>query len=255
MSSSVDLRGLLQGWPYDPEDDTRTARGDDGREILQVRLPLGLEQYELNGRPDGVRPHGMDSLLDFHLKRLAEAKASEQDAAFTLTHEECAGLFAEGTLYYYRYLHLFQIKDWLRTVRDTSRNLRMFDFVHRYAESEPDQMYQEQWRPYLMRMNSAASAMLELENGNHDKALEIIQTTISNIHSLPEMEDETFKIERRRSLAALRELAGQIQKTKPVSELERLEQDLRGAIETQQFERAAELRDRIRALRKREQSK
>ena len=48
---------------------------------------------------------------------------------------------------------------------------------------------------------------------------------------------------------ALRELEAQIQKNRPQSELEQLEQQLRRAIEKQEFERAAQLRDRIRELR------
>ena len=58
MSKSWDLRAILAAWPYDPDDDARIVRGDDGREILQVRTPLGIEQYELEGRPDADRPHG-----------------------------------------------------------------------------------------------------------------------------------------------------------------------------------------------------
>ena len=49
---------------------------------------------------------------------------------------------------------------------------------------------------------------------------------------------------------ALRELASQIRKNRPLSELERLEHQLRRAIERQEFERAAHLRDRMRGLRK-----
>jgi protein-arginine kinase activator protein McsA len=44
-------------------------------------------------------------------------------------------------------------------------------------------------------------------------------------------------------------MARQIDESKPVTELESLERELRTAIETQHFERAADLRDRIRALR------
>ena len=56
MNNSPDLRQILKAWPYDPEHDARIVRGDDGRELLQVRTPLGIEQYEMDGRPDGLRP-------------------------------------------------------------------------------------------------------------------------------------------------------------------------------------------------------
>lgn len=250
MDNSVDLHELLKSWPYDPDDNVRRVRCKDGREVLQVRLPLGIEQYELNGRPDGERPYGKESILEYHLERLAEAKREGTEDEFALNSDHCEELFAEGTLYYYRYLHLFQAKEWERTVRDTSRNLQVFDLVHEYAEDEEDQLYLEQWRPYLLRMNASARAMLLLEQGNYSQALEAVTSAISAIEKLEDLEEETFEFERERALLALKEIAAQIEQSKPVSELEMLERELRKAIETQHFERAANLRDRIRALRK-----
>jgi hypothetical protein len=249
MSSVLDLRPWLEGWPYDPDQTVRIVRGDDGREILQVRTPLGLEQYELEGRPDGQRPHGAASALDHHLGRLERAKAAGEGTSFALGADDCAELFTEGTLYYYRYLHLFQLEEWPRTARDTARNLRLFDFVHRHAERAEDRVYLEKWRPYLIRMNAIAVAMLEVRRGAHDPALTAVDRAIRRIEALDEPDDETFHYERERSLTALRELAKQIRHVRPKSELERLEHALRRAVETQAFERAAELRDRIRALR------
>lgn len=251
MDNTIDLREWLEGWPYDPEDNVRRVRGKDGREILQVRVPLGIEQYELDGRPDGQRPHSKESELEYQLERLEKARAAGKEASFTLSQDACAELFDEGMLYYYRYLHCFQIKDWKRTVRDTVRNLRLFDLVHRYAEREDDQLYLEQWRPYIVRMHAAAGAMLELEQDHYAKALEIINAAIATIEGLSDLDDETFQFERKRSLVALREMAEQIEQVKPRSELERLEHELHEAIEVQAFERAAQLRDRIRALRRR----
>lgn len=246
MSDSFDLRRLLDGWPYDPEDDARIVRGEEGREILQVRTPVGIEQLEMQGRPDGARPHGMESALDFQLKRLASTKDSGN--AFELDADDCAELFAEGTVYYFRYVRLFQLKRWAETVRDTARNLRLFDLVHEHAAREDDRNNLEKWRPYVIRMNAVASALMTLDQGA-DKALQIVQAAIERIESLEELDNETFTFERTRSLAALRELEGQIEKARPVSVLDRLEQQLQRAIDTQEFERAAQLRDRIRDLK------
>ncbi len=250
MSDSLDLRKLLASWPYDPEKDARQVQGEDGRQLLQVRTPLGLEQYEMEGRPDGARPHGMESALDFHQQRLAQAQAAGREAEFRLDARECLELFNEGTLYYLRYVRLFQLKDWVRTIRDTARNLRVFDLVHRYARREEDRQFLEKWRPYILRVHASAAAMQALEKQAYDQASARITEAIDKIEALEDLEDETFKFERERSLTALRELAAQIQKHRPLSELEQLEHQLRRAIERQEFERAAELRDRIRALRK-----
>ncbi len=249
MNGSPDLRKLLQGWPYDPEHDARLVRGDDGREVLQVRTPLGIEQYEMDGRPDGARPHGMESALEYHLHRLNRAKFSGREADFELTPGECEDLFREGTLYYFRYVRLFQLKDWARTIRDTTRNLRAFDLVHRYAQREEDQQFLEKWRPYILRVSSSAAVMQAMEKGACDEALSLAQEAVTRIEALEELEDETFQFERERSILAMRELASQIEKNRPLSKLEQLEHQLRRAIERQEFERAARLRDSIRELK------
>jgi hypothetical protein len=249
MDNKFDLQDLLKSWPYDPDNDVRRAVGADGRPVLQVRLPVGIEQYELQGRPDGEKPYGKESAFDYHLERRAEAKRAGKEGEFKLTAEQCAELFSEGTLYYYRYLHLFQAKDWPGTLRDTTRNIHLFDFVHAYAEEEEDQFYLEQWRPYLLRMNAAAAAMLKLEEGDYAQALELVNSAIAQIEAADEFDDETYQFERERSLLALKEMTSQIEEAKPVSELEQLERELRQAIAAQRFEHAADLRDRIRALR------
>src|SRR6516162_6148010 len=173
MKDSADIRRILESWPYDPEQDARLTQGEDGREILQVRTPVGIEQYELDGRPDGARPYGFESALEYHLQRFVEAEAAGRDAEFKLDRQECNELFSEGTLYYFRYVRLFQLKDWARTVRDTARNLRVFDFIHRYALREEDQQFLEKWRPYIIRVHATASAMIELEKRSYESALRI----------------------------------------------------------------------------------
>ncbi len=254
MVDLVDLRELLESWPYNPNESVRVGKGKDGRLIMQVRLPLGIEQYEMDGRPDGQRPHGCESVLDHYLHRQAAAKATGKANTFRLNGEQCAELHSEGMLYYYRYLRLLQIKDWARMTRDTARNLRLFDFVQRYAEREADQKHLEQWRPYLLRMHATASAMIEWEQERHLQAREILMNALNQIEALPDMDEDTFRIERERSVSALRELARQIDKSRPISELELLEIELREAINAQAFERAAELRDQIRTLREPKQN-
>lgn len=240
----VDLRWLLAEWPYDADENVRMAHGSDGREIMQVRLPLGMEQFELDGRPDGLHPHSCESSFDYQLSRHG---ANEQE--FTLSSEECSELFAEGMLYYYRYVNLFKMRDWARTIRDTERNLKLFDFVNQYAVRQEDQHYLEQWRPYVMRMCACAHAMSAMESGHFDKALAIIGEASLEIQTLPVNKEAIYAFERERSLTALKTLARQIEKSKPISKLEQLEKKMRKAIDTQEFEKAAVLRDQIRALR------
>src|SRR5262249_24959150 len=63
-----DLDDVIQGWPYDPEPGevlAREVRARDGRSVLQVRVELGVLQLEMTGRPDGTRPHGFATYLDY----------------------------------------------------------------------------------------------------------------------------------------------------------------------------------------------
>lgn len=249
MSDALDLADFLKSWPYDPDNEARVVSGRGGRQILQVRTPMGVEQYELDGRPDGVRPHGRESALEFQLQRLEQACTAGREKSFQLSPSDCTELFNEGTLFYFRYVRLFQLKDWPRTVRDTARNLKCFDLVRRYAQREEDQQYLEKWRPYLIRVNAAAAALLAADQEDFAKATEVTRKAIEQIDGLEDIEDETFSFEKERSLGALKDLAEQIQKNRPVSRLEQLEKQMRQAIERQEFERAAVLRDKIRSLK------
>src|SRR2546423_3515222 len=207
MSDAIDLKKILDDWPYDPENDARIVRVTSGREVLHVRTPLGLEQYELDGRPDGIRPHLRESILEHHLARFEQAKISGKEDDFDLSAADCAELFNEGTLYYLRYVRLFQLRDWARTIRDTARNLSVFDFVNEHARREEDQQFLEKWRPYIIRVNASASAMQQLEQGAYQRAQAVVSDAIEKIQNLDEFEEETFAFERERSLGALRELA------------------------------------------------
>lgn len=124
----VDLRRCLESWPYDAEQNVRMGRGADGREIILVRHPMGLEQYEADGRPDGRRVHGLETVLDFHHARLEAAKLAGAAIVFALTAEDCAELFHEATAYHHRLIVLFRLQDWPRAERDAAQNLRLLEF-------------------------------------------------------------------------------------------------------------------------------
>lgn len=67
----VDIAKILNEWPFEPgKINVRLIEGKDGEQKIQVRLDLGVLQMELDGRPDGVRPHGFDSLLEYYESQL-----------------------------------------------------------------------------------------------------------------------------------------------------------------------------------------
>ena len=132
---SNDITHILRDWEYEPGSQIRIIVADDGREVLQVRQPLGIEQYELDGRPDGKRPFGRESVLDeMHYRLDSYRKEHGSEEGFTISHEDFMLLQNEGIIYYFRYLVLFQIGDFERTARDTEHNLKICDIVEDFTE-------------------------------------------------------------------------------------------------------------------------
>src|SRR5690349_16827470 len=94
IHNEMDISGALKGWNFQPgQVNVRLVRGNDGKPKLQLRLDLGLLQMELDGRPDGRRPHRAASELDFLRRKLTlHQKKTGSDAGFSLTPRDCAAL-------------------------------------------------------------------------------------------------------------------------------------------------------------------
>ena len=167
---SLDLNTILKDWPHhNGAIKVRKIVGLDGREKLQLRVDLGVLQMELTGRPDGVHPFGCDSLLEYHQRRAA--RALEQGETYQLSPDQCTELQQEGIQYYHRYLGLFQINDFAGVVRDTQRNLDLFDFVAGHTNREELTWTLQQFRPYVLMMRTRAKASIFLSRGRFPEAM------------------------------------------------------------------------------------
>lgn len=244
---SEDIALLLHGWDYNANEVTvRKIVGIDGREKIQMRLDLGVLQMETEGRPDGMRPHGRESLLEHHQERRKrfDMHAGAGDE-FQLSSEECSELKQEAMQYYYRYLSLFHLGEYLGVIRDTQRNLRVFDFINECAEEESDRMSLEQFRPYVLMMNTRARACLLLEEREFDRALEEIEDGIERIENFFREVEREELAESCREISFLQDWSDRIRSNSPVG---RLRQKLRMAVEAEDYERAAQLRDEIKEM-------
>ena len=245
---SFDLTGLLREWPYDSDENTRIVEADDGRSVLQVRQPLGVEQYELDGRPDGARPFGGRSVVGEIEGRLAKhTESTGDDEGFELSHEDCQLMQSEGILYYYRYLLLYQLNDFERVIRDTGHNLRICSLLENYCTDKEDRNAVLQFKPYIVRMNAMARAMQRVRDETPDEARKILDEAIAQIQALDKIDSPAFQFERVRSVNFLRSARDQIS-DKPADPKKKLESQLQLAVEEEDYERAAEIRDRIRDL-------
>ncbi len=246
---SQDIGRLLNEWEYDPFNHVRRIRGEDGREKIQVRVELGVLQMEVDGRPDGKRPYGKESLLDYYESQL-QRHISEQgtDRDFELDGEACEDLRQEGLLYYHRYVLFFELGDFDRTARDTERNTRLVDLVWKYARDKKDAQALEQYRAYIIRMNASARAMRDAQLRNFDSAMRHVRDAIQTIENLPDMDNPTFTFEKNRSLSVLRGMFKELQSRKPPTRIDHLRSELERAVTEERFEDAARLRDKIRDL-------
>jgi len=236
-----DITDILAEWPYDGEHTVRIIEGLDGRQLLQVRLPLGIEQYEMDGRPDGETVGPEETFLDHILLRLEE----RGQADFSITHEEFLHLQSESVMYYYRYIILFQLGDYTRTVRDTDHNLKACELVERFGAEEKDRDSFLQYKPYILRINSVSRAMMKMEKKDYESAEEILKNAVSAVTDMDDVDTVVFKIEKVRSLRQLKSLLSQVQ-SKETDPTAALEIELKEAVEAEDYEHAAELRDMIR---------
>ena len=67
----------------------RKIEGRDGRAKIRVRMDLGIMQLEWDGRPDGVRPEGCASLLEYYRDKLARSQQQGGLRSFTLSRDDC----------------------------------------------------------------------------------------------------------------------------------------------------------------------
>jgi len=246
---SKDIGGLLNEWEYDPFSHVRKIIGEDGKEKIQVRVELGMLQMEVDGRPDGKRPYGMESLLGYYESLLQEHISKHRtEEGFELDGEACEELRQEGLLYYHRYVLFFELGDYERTVSDTERNGRLFDFVWKYAKDKKDAFALEQYRAYIIRMNASARALREAQLHNYDSAVRHVRDAIEKIEDLPPVDNPTFLFEKKRSLSVLSGMLKELQARRPPSKMDILRNELSRAIDEERFEDAARLRDEISKL-------
>src|ERR1700739_3114860 len=249
---SLDLNTILKDWSHENRAiKVRKILGLDGRHKLQLRIDLGVLQMELHGRPDGMRPHGCESLLTYHQQRAAQAKG--RGDSYELTPEECAELQQEGIQYYHRYLSLFQINDFHGVVRDTQRNLDLFDFVDAHTERDELSWTLQQFRPYVLMMNTRATASIFLVQGKFPEAIADIRRGRDAIaeffqkSNFPELAAKSSEIH------FLEEWLNEVSAKRPRSKLEIMESEMETAVAQKPFQPPSELPHPIQQLRKVEQ--
>ena len=250
----MDLRALFEEWPHHPSDDERNVRcvrGEDGRLVIQVRARCGLFQWEYEGRPDGRRPHGFTSLLDYHRHRIEEARRRRgSDAAVQLEKAEVEEIGEELMDYYQRRVLFFRLGEYERARRDAEHNLDLMDIIRHHTEDADLILEHEKWRPFVTMDRARADALLSCQGGDYTEGLGKLDAGIEEIQSFYDDHGRSDLVPLSQEIAALNDLKTQLREAYniPLSRDEviaGLREEQEKAIADEDYERAARIRDEI----------
>jgi len=249
---SKDLSNLTSGWPYDADEvRARWIQAEDGTRKLQLRLDLGIFQMEANGRPDGTRPHGKESLLEYYSR--AEERAPGHVLPRKLDLEACSGLQQEVMQYYYRIMAFHALGEHSRVLADSLHNLDLIDLVSEYAVDDEVAWQFMQLYPYMRLMHARALSEVCLQNKEYSKASIAVKEALKEMEGFftenyePANEDGT-SAPTPPELASMRELLVQVERRRPRSQTETLREALVRAVELENYEKAAFLRDQLKSI-------
>jgi hypothetical protein len=236
--SSDHLDELLKQWPYEPDSlCVRLLKGTDGRDIIQLRVDLGILQLETTNRPDGLRPEGHASLLDWLCKR----EADEPD--FELDEATCLEIDREFVQFYHRRVAWLRLQRFQRAIQDADHTLALMDFCREHSPCEEWTLQHEQHRAFVIFHRSQAAALLAIEEQMPEVAISAINEGLELIaENFEDMgwEDQFETDELVERLTELREsLRNDFSIEKSLTE------QLAEAVESEQYERAAQLRDEM----------
>jgi hypothetical protein len=251
---SNDLSPILNDWPYEPgKINVRLIDGADGEPRIQLRMDLGIMQMRTTGRPDGIRPAGFESLLEMQEVRLDDYVAEHGSAqGFVLGEDDCRELREEAVQYYHRYVCLMVLEDFDGVVRDTTRNLRVLDLCGKYAETEGDRQMLEQFRPYITMMRARALASQAIKDNEPKAAVHAIDEGLEALKKFFQDAAPGEGFDESSEVQVLRGMRDALTPKLPVSQRAELRQRLQAALEQENYELAAILRDELKTLKEKD---
>jgi len=233
---------IIKGWDFDAvQPSARVVRHPAGREVLQLRVDLGVLQMEVDDRPDGSRPYDCDSILAWILQR-----EKQVDADFRLSIEECLEVDREFSQFYHRRIGWIELKEFARAANDATHTLGLMDASLRHAPDQNWAMLHEQHRPFVIFQRAQSLALQRVQDGG-DPATAIEELNVG-LKLIREFYD-TYELENDYDDDEL------VQRLKQVREALRekfeigqtLDEQLAAAVAQENFELAAQLRDKIRS--------
>lgn len=229
---------ILKHWSYDPSTvSVRMVKGADGRDVVQMRIEMGLLQLEVVGRPDGSEPEGYESYLDF----LKHRELNEGE--FELTPAECMEVDREFMQMYHRRICWLGLEFYRRAVIDADHTLELMSMATRHSPDEDWTATHEDYRPFVWYQRTQAFALAELEENGPEEAIQAFNAGLEEIRKIfaaQEMEEHFETDELVQRLAGLRESLRQ-----EYSVGSTLSERLEAAVAEEKYELAAKLRDEL----------
>ncbi len=233
------IDAILSDWPHEPgEVAARFIKGQDGRMVLQMRLDMGILQMEVEGRPDGTFPGGANTYYDFLVE-----KAHDERDGFAMDDQHYAEVDREFVQFYHRRTCWLALREFRRAVRDANHTLSLMDFTREHSDDEDWTLSHEQYRPFVLFHHTQATALAELEESDPEAAIAAINEGLEDFKRLFARYDADDYFEDDELVGKLTELRESLREHYHVGQT--LHEQLASAIKTEQYERAAEIRDEI----------
>ncbi|MEX0712999.1 MAG: UvrB/UvrC motif-containing protein [Pirellulales bacterium] len=239
MAKRRHIDHILREWQYEPgEVAARLVKGVDGRQVLQMRIDMGVLQLEVTGRPDGEHPAGAETYFDYLL-----AVAVHEGKDFVLTEEQCAEADREFVQFYQRRICWLALREFRRAVRDADHSLAFMDFVRSCSPNDQWTMSHEQYRPFILFHRTQAAALAELEERTPEAAIEEISQGLERMRRFFVEVEAEERFEDDELVDRLEQLRESLRKHYHVGRT--LNEQLADAVASEEYERAARLRDEI----------
>jgi hypothetical protein len=187
---SSDISRILNEWQFDPEYDFRIIEGDDGRRKIQIRAydngAEGIFQIEVEGRPDGKKPHNCDFAYEFYYKQACDDIEPEDydNVDFSLTKEAYAELMDESYMITGRYDLFEKLGMHEELINDTDRQINLLDLVIGYAPDKDDRSYAVRSILPPICLNASTRVSLDIENGDYESAVNYVEETLEVVDNM-----------------------------------------------------------------------
>lgn len=238
MARHPNIDKILQQWPYEPNSvNVRIIKGSDSREVIQMRIEMGLLQLEINGRPDGVRPEGFDTYYEY-LRDLASRNSS-----LVMTEDQCAEADREFVQFYHRRICWLALREFSQAVRDADHTLGLMNFCRKHSPDDSWTVTHEQYRPFVMFHRTQAATLQALEDQDAEGAVERVNEGLDRLRDLFAQVEDDDDFEDHELVERLVELRESVREKFSVGRT--LQEQLGDAIASEQYELAAMLRDQL----------